>query len=659
MINLSLFILILILVIILRSKKSKLQFTSSVINNDNSIKQLTTKFTNIQKTEVPNQNNHEQTPDNKDEDPNQMPSRPLKLKPAKIPLRICLKLALKNMWKKKFRFIVVMLICGISLAFLSVTIELNGDKLRQNVYTMIENGYQYTDIKKYKPLNKEAEKKDYYNKYNYVDLPNESYYDIKNALPELTLHYYQPVSIDYVGRDIENQNFFYPGTINTLIMFDETNTYDLITGRLPEVNSKEILVTDYLISAFNYFGVLPNCETPYDYLYQYIDLNVENQYQIVGIINTNYEKWTYLNNTQVTDIDDSSKQNYSFINDFTIMNSIVIPERYYNVEKVNVSKVLRFSKSGHTTYEWDIKTSTATCDTSNIYLKQDALTIASRSYGWGQYVYGRQPSNENEIAIPRGWLLSLFGNKNISDYTFTNLWRSNIQNSQISVKLTSSDHTRTFEQTFTIVGITTADEYAWIYTDTYEKLDGIFNQEIENVITQLPSSSDETYRLFQKAYRAGYIIDVWAYRLDIDAYEVDPFIDIVAKAGLVVFVAFTMGIMWTIITIEIVDSKKEIGILRSIGLSGPKVSLIFVLQSLIVNVLAFVIAIFIARYAISWYNSGITDNLNLITLYMYTFTYRSPLFLFIFVIGMTIVSTFIPLYRIMSQKIIDVINERE
>ena len=61
---------------------------------------------------------------------------------------------------------------------------------------------------------------------------------------------------------------------------------------------------------------------------------------------------------------------------------------------------------------------------------------------------------------------------------------------------------------------------------------------------------------------------------DIDSYTVDPFINIISKAGLVVFVAFTIGIMWTVITIEIVDSKKEIGILRSIGLSGIKVSII-------------------------------------------------------------------------------------
>ena len=70
----------------------------------------------------------------------------LELKKAKVPLKTCLKLSLKNMWKKKFRYLVMFLICSLSLTFFSVTIELNGEKLRQNVYTMIENGYRYTDI---------------------------------------------------------------------------------------------------------------------------------------------------------------------------------------------------------------------------------------------------------------------------------------------------------------------------------------------------------------------------------------------------------------------------------------------------------------------------------------------------------------------------------
>ena len=57
-------------------------------------------------------------------------------------------------------------------------------------------------------------------------------------------------------------------------------------------------------------------------------------------------------------------------------------------------------------------------------------------------------------------------------------------------------------------------------------------------------------------------------------------------------------------------------------------------------------------------NNGITDEFGKVTLYMYTFTYRTPLYLAILVVAMTAISTVIPLFKILTQKIIDVINER-
>ena len=198
-------------------------------------------------------------------------------------------------------------------------------------------------------------------------------------------------------------------------------------------------------------------------------------------------------------------------------------------------------------------------------------------------------------------------------------------------------------------------------SDKSDSLEGMneYTQDSDNVLVKLPNDSQKAYRLFNQVYQKGYVIDVWKYRNDVDSYVVDPFINILSKAGLVVFVSFTIGIMWTIITIEIVDSKKEIGILRSIGLSGVKVSSIFIIQSLIVNIISYGLAIVIANQVLTFYNTGIMDELNLITLDMYMLTYRTPLYLFIFVILITLISTIAPLYKIRSQKIIDVINERE
>ena len=125
-----------------------------------------------------------------------------KFKNAKIPLHVCFKLALKNMWKKKFRFIIMIIICSISLAFLSFTIELNGDKIRQNVYTMVANNYNYTDIKEYLPLDKQSEKENIYNKYNSVSLSNNAYTDIKDKIPNLNIFKYEEVKIKYAGKNI-------------------------------------------------------------------------------------------------------------------------------------------------------------------------------------------------------------------------------------------------------------------------------------------------------------------------------------------------------------------------------------------------------------------------------------------------------------------------
>lgn len=578
-------------------------------------------------------------------------------KSAHIPFRLCFKLAIKNMWKKKFRFLAILLICGISLAFLSFTIELNGDKLRQNVYTMIENGYQYTDIKQHIPLDKDAIKKDYYNKFNAVELSENSYQKIKHDIPELNVHCYEHVTIDYAGKNAENATFFYPGKIQTIIQYDSSNSYQLLAGRLPKENAKEILITDYLVAAFNHFNVMVNNGTYYDYLYKYIDLNLEKDYQIVGIINTNYEKWLHLTNPQITEINPEEKENYSFLNDFVVMNSIVIPNPYFNKEKVDLSGNLVFTKNGVNRSEWlltsETDTDIRTYNPDELVFRKDGLGIAYRY----SYFYGVVPTQDNEIAIPKQWVKPLF------DIEFGNIrrndWENKIRGQKISLTLTSADHIHTVTKEFTVVGIVNSESKCLVTESLYNELQNTFSQTIERVLTELPTNPTNAYKLFNKAYHKGYVINVWAYQEDIESYMVDPFISIVSKAGLFVFAAFTMGIMWTIITIEIVDSKKEIGILRSIGLSGIKVSFIFIIQTLIINILAYILSIFLAKYAIEWYNVGITDQLNVISLYMYTITYRTPLYLFLFVILMTLISTCLPLYKIMSQKIIDVINERE
>ena len=584
----------------------------------------------------------------------------VEFKAAKVPFRVCLKLALKNIWKKKFRFLTIILICSISLAFLSFTIELNGDKLRQNVYTMIENGYNYTTIKEHLPLSEEAEKENFYNKYNSVELSLNSYTNIKDKMPELIVHKYEEVNIKYAGKDIEIATDFYPGYIKTVVEYDKTNTYTLLAGRLPNENEKEILITDYLVSAFNYFNIISPNGTYFDYLDKSINLSVNNDYKIVGIIDTNFENWISLSGFNINEIDTNDKVNYSYFNDFTYMNSIVIPHKYFEVEKINTSGELNFTTNGVNRSEWLINYENVDMIKNfiptELSFRQDKLDLAYKVNRWNNQYYGRYPSNKNEIAIPSGWLPLFYGTS--IDSLSINEWRNKINNSIISITLTPSDKASSYTETFKVVGIVTSESQALVTSKDYESLK-LQTRTNDKIIVELPNDADKAFDLFNKAYDHGYIINVWAYQQDIDSYIIDPFIDLLSKAGLIVFLAFTIGIMWTIITIEIVDSKKEIGILRSIGLSGLKVSFIFIIQALFVSLISYIISLFLANYVIDFYNSGITDELGVITLYMYTMTYRTPLYLILFVLLISFISTIFPLSKIMRQRIIDVINERE
>ena len=599
----------------------------------------------------------------------------IKLTKAKIPTKTVVKLAIKNLWKKKFRYLVMLLVCAISLAFLSFTIELNGNPLRQNVFTMVENGYQYTEIKRYVPI-EDTSTHDFYAKYNYGDLPANSYDIIKEGVPELTLHKYETVEIKYAGANIENKNYFYTGVVNTIIEYDKTNTYRLLCGTTPKEDSQEIMISDYLVSALQYFNLVPRYENYEEYLGMYLDLNWYENYKVVGIIDSNYEKWSKF--YRLGTVDDSIKDNYSFINDFKMMNSIILTKPFFNEEIKNKGDYTRLFEE---TINFKL---TDQSDNSNKFYNPVAINIMSTTVAQGTTLFtpsdrwseplpqSRMPQNASEIVLPIQVVEKMY------NFTYSssnwgsrrelyNVWKEHFINKPITLTITSSDGTKTYTQDYKVVGLTTESTNYIIHDTDLSNIKDMFLSRNENIMVELPSDPEKALDLFNKAYKLrdeekgipGYIINVWVYRSDIDSYEVDPFIEIISKGGLFVFTVFTIGIMWTIISIEIVDSRKEIGILRSIGLSGVKVSLIFILQTVTVNLLAYGLAVFLSSKFIPFYNSSITDVTGKIILYLYTLTYRTPVFLLIFVLVMTITCTILPLIKIMSQKIIDVINERE
>ena len=161
----------------------------------------------------------------------------LKLTKVSTPIATSIKLAFKNINHKKFRFILMTLICALSLAFFSFTIELNDDPIRQNVYTSVDNNYLYADLLEKSELPEDYVKNSIYDDYIGTQLPNNSYETIKEKIPSLTVHEYKNVSVNYADHSSQVDSFF-TGELSYLTKFDSRNSYKLLYGRIPVEGKK-------------------------------------------------------------------------------------------------------------------------------------------------------------------------------------------------------------------------------------------------------------------------------------------------------------------------------------------------------------------------------------------------------------------------------------
>ena len=270
----------------------------------------------------------------------------LVLTKVSTPINTSIKLALKNINHKKFRFILMMIICALSLAFFSFTLELNDDPIRQNVYTSVDNGFIYADLLQKNELPDDYVKSSVYDDYIGISLPSGSYQDVKDAVPSLTVHQYQNVCIPLnVNKNLING--FYQGEINYLTKYDSTNNYHLIAGRGIIDGSHEVIITDYLVAMFKHFNIYQEAASYEDYIGRKLTLASGINYRIVGVVKTNYQKYSHFAKLSTIDYDD--KLNYPFINEYKLMNTV-----YLNVDDFNAETSVKMPKMDLTKNTYDI-----------------------------------------------------------------------------------------------------------------------------------------------------------------------------------------------------------------------------------------------------------------------------------------------------------------
>lgn len=572
---------------------------------------------------------------------------PLALESVVVPFRTTLKLAFKSMFKKRIRFLAMALITGISLAFLSFMLDLQEDLLKQNIYTSVNNGYQYAEVLVQKDIRGTGNtgQDEFYDQFFAVAPSKGEYEKLKGKYESFNIFNFKTTQVDIAKMDQEANDYFYSGVIESIVEYDAMNEYSLLVGRVPQPDAKEILITDYVASMLIHYQTYPFVTSIYDLINRTMDLNVHKNYRIVGIIETNFEKWRHLSNMGYSPL--AERPYITYESDYRFMNSVVINSSFFIEEATFITPNVTLTSS----------------NTASMYLNNDYygyLKLYDTAREPKELLYGRHATSPNEVVIDGVLARDLFAprlNLN-SPNTLWNDWRWRISNQTIQVVVNPiNDLTAKIELTLTVVGLTTTGGMGLNVSD-YNLTYGRIVQSSEEIIVELPRNATQSYHMFKTLERDGYIIDMWAFREIIDTFSVDSFIILASQVGLFVFATFSIGILWTIITLEIVDTKKEIGILRSLGLSGKKVSIIFIVEVFVIGVIALLLAFFASRYAIDYFNSTLFDEFGLIPLTMYVQSPLSIIYLSIFLIVISGLAILFPILQISKQKIIDVINER-
>jgi len=577
----------------------------------------------------------------------ELPTKPFELERVSVPFKTTVKLAIKSMVRKRIRFLAMAIITGISLAFLSFMLELRDDPLKQNIHTSVNNGYVYAEIRKKREIRGtgNGSSGDYYDQFYAVAPPLGEYDIITTLFPDYNIHHFKTTQIDLAGMAIENNDFFYKGSITSIVRYRNENRFDLLMGRIPTTGEKEVLITDYVASMLIHYRKIPGVETFFDLVNRRIDLNVHSQYKIVGILRTNFEKYTHLSNLGYSPVQERTYLAYE--SDFRFMNSIVIPDPFFTDESDFITPNVTMTRD----------------NTASIYLNNDYYTflkLYDNSRDVPDLLYGRLASSPGEVVIDGALAKNLFAprlNLNSPGSLF-NDWRWRINNQTITLLINPiNDLSAKIEVTLRVVGMTASGGMG-LHTFDYDEAYTRIIQSSEEIITELPKNGFDAHKMFLSLAKEDYILDVWAFRELIDTFSIDSFILLASQVGLFVFATFSIGILWTIITLEIVDSKKEIGILRSLGLGGRKVSILFVFEVVVIGLIALAFAYFTSNHAIETFNNTLYDDFRLINLTMYTRNPLSILYLAGFLFITSGLAIFFPIFQISKQKIIDVINER-
>lgn len=138
---------------------------------------------------------------------------------------------------------------------------------------------------------------------------------------------------------------------------------------------------------------------------------------------------------------------------------------------------------------------------------------------------------------------------------------------------------------------------------------------------------------------------------------VNEFVEIMTVAFLwagIILAIFATLLLFNFISVSITNKKREIGILRAVGARGLDVFKIFFSESFVIVLICCILAIFASNFVCGIINTAMGEGLSGIQLLV--FGPRSIILIILLSLGVSLLSTFLPVYSIAKKKPVDSIR---
>ena len=566
---------------------------------------------NIKKTEnnlLEKENSYQNKEDSKEE-----------IKSCDLSTRYKLKLSLLFMNKRKIRFFFTTVLLALTCMLFYCAIYISFyDKNQIIVKYLNENNVAIF------PCYVQCEYEDDFYKINKNSIYKGKF--LENTILSSISEY---VSVGKVIYDQVLANVDYYFTDATIFFVNDNDDYpDLLEGELPKAYN-EIILSDYIADEMNLK------------VNDYIEFGI-TQCKVVGIFETDYLNIN-LKSKLVYGTDDPFFRQNCMYNYFVVYASEELLIEHENVVETLQLQAANFMQKRHKGSYFEI------------YIK------ISDTYGLSEndLIEGRLPQNDNEILVSDSFAEQydlLNGKYTEEEYGFIDIYDERYNNT-FSDKINIYDY---YKDGIKIVGIveTTIDRMQrdiFIHSDKWNEIKKDY---IEYFCSDYIVFADENCyeELIDKADENGLMFDEPAIECIILFDEAINEIKPILYLLLVVTMAINFIMIGTFINISINENKKNIGILRSLGVKMKECIHIFALEFVVIFMLSIVVVIPAILYIINMANNLYMSELDGVNFCIIDKSYLVFAVMIVLEIIINVVSICIPIRKIKKKKPIEIIN---